>query len=85
MMVDAIKQVVINYLNYAKLADVLFGNVINMNPVTIKLDNNSSNFNISEPFLVITDRFKKEPLSVGDKVVLVRAHGGQMFVILDKV
>lgn len=84
MMVDAIKQVVINYLNYAKLADVLFGNVINMNPVTVKLDT-SSNLYISEPFLVITDRFKKEPLSVGDKVVLVRAHGGQRFVILDKV
>lgn len=84
MMVDAIKQVVINYLNYAKLADVLFGNVSNINPVTVRLDT-SSNLYISEPFLVVTDRFKKEPLSVGDKVVLVRAHGGQMFVILDKV
>lgn len=84
MMVDAIKQVVINYLNYAKLADVLFGNVSNINPVTVKIDT-SSNLYISEPFLVVTNRFKKESLSVGDKVVLVRAHGGQMFVILDKV
>lgn len=84
MMVDAIKQVVMNYLNYANLSDVVFGIVSNTSPMTVKLET-SSKLNISEPFLVITDRFKKEPLSVGDKVVLVRAHGGQRFVILDKV
>lgn len=84
MMVDAIKQVVMNYLNYANLSDVVFGNVSNSNPVTVKLET-SSNLNISEPFLVVTDKFNKEPLNIGDKVVLIKAHGGQKFVILDKV
>ncbi len=84
MMTDAIKQIVSNYLNYANLSDVVFGTVINTNPVKVKLDNNSK-LQIEEPFLVITDKFKKDPLNNKDKIVLIKASGGQRFVILDKV
>lgn len=84
MMTDVIKVIVSNYLNYANLSDVVFGTVINANPVKIKLDSNSK-LQIEEPFLVITNRFKKETLKVSEKVALIKAYGGQKFVILDKL
>lgn len=84
MMVDAIKQIVLNYLNYANLSDVVFGKVTGSSPLKIKLET-SSNLEITEPFLVVTDRFKKEPPTIGDRVVLIKASGGQRFVILDKL
>lgn len=84
MMIDVIKQVVSNYLNYANLSDVVFGKVVNTNPMTVRLEN-STNLEIADPFLVVTDRFKTQPLAVSDRVVLIKASGGQRFVILDKL
>lgn len=84
MMIDVIKQVVSNYLNYANLSDVVFGKVVNTNPMTVRLEN-STNLEIADTFLVVTDRFKTQPLAVSDRVVLIKASGGQRFVVLDKL
>ena len=84
MIANTIKEIVSNYINYANLSDVVFGTVVASNPINIKLDI-SSNLQIGEPFIIVTDRFKKEPLEVGNKVVLIKATGGQKFVILDKL
>lgn len=84
MIVNTIKEIVSNYINYANLSDVVFGTVVANTPIKVKLDT-SSNLQIGEPFIIVTDKFKKEPLAVGNKVVLIKATGGQKFVILDKL
>lgn len=84
MIANTIKEIVSNYINYANLSDVVFGTVVASNPIKVKLDT-SSNLQIGEPFIIITDKFKKEPLEVGAKIVLIKAKGGQKFVILDKL
>lgn len=84
MIANTIKEIVINYINYANLSDVIFGSVVATNPIKVKLDN-SSNLQVGEPFIVITDKFKKEPLLIGNKIVLIKAQGGQKYVILDKL
>lgn len=84
MITNKIKEIVINYINYANLSDIVFGTVVTSNPIKVKLDT-SSNLQIGEPFVIVTDKFKKEPLDVGSKIVLIKAKGGQKFVILDKL
>lgn len=84
MITNKIKEIVMNYINYANLSDVVFGTVIASNPIKVKLDT-SSNLQIGEPFVIVTDKFKKEPLDVGSKIVLIKAKGGQKFVIIDKL
>lgn len=84
MIANTIKEIVSNYINYANLSDVVFGTVVASNPIKVKLDT-SSNLQIGEPFIIVTDKFKKEPLEVGAKIVLIKAKGGQKFVILDKL
>lgn len=84
MITNKIKEIVINYINYANLSDIVFGTVVASNPIKIKLDT-SSNLQIGEPFIIVTDKFKKEPLEGGNKIVLIKAKGGQKFVILDKL
>ena len=84
MIANTIKEIVSNYINYVNLSDVVFGTVVASNPIKVKLDT-SSNLQIGEPFIIVTDKFKKEPLEVGAKIVLIKAKGGQKFVILDKL
>lgn len=84
MIANTIKEIVSNYINYANLSDVVFGTVVVSNPIKVKLDT-SSNLQIGEPFIIVTDKFKKEPLEAGAKIVLIKAKGGQKFVILDKL
>lgn len=84
MITNKIKEIVMNYINYANLSDVVFGTVVASNPIKVKLDT-SSNLQIGEPFVIVTDKFKKEPLDVGSKIVLIKAKGGQKFVIIDKL
>lgn len=84
MITNKIKEIVMNYINYANLSDVVFGTVVASDPIKVKLDT-SSNLQIGEPFVIVTDKFKKEPLDVGSKIVLIKAKGGQKFVIMDKL
>lgn len=84
MITNKIKEIVMNYINYANLSDVVFGTVVASSPIKVKLDT-SSNLQIGEPFVIVTDKFKKEPLDVGSKIVLIKAKGGQKFVIIDKL
>ncbi|WP_346930287.1 DUF2577 family protein [Clostridium sp.] len=83
-MIAAIKEIVANYINYANLSDVVFGTVLEADPIKVKLDTNT-NLQLGEPFIVVTERFKKEPLKAKDRIVLIKATGGQRFVVLDKL
>ncbi len=75
-------------------ADVLYGVVTSVNPIAVQVGNNMP---LTDDF-VETGRFGvertvelngaevtiKESLSVGDKVSLVRGHGGNRFYIMDR-
>jgi hypothetical protein len=83
-MINVIKEVCANYISYANLADVVFGTVVTAAPILMKIDN-ASNLQIGEPFVILTDRFKEKPLKAKDRVVMLKASGGQTFVVLDKL
>lgn len=79
----------------SQYSDVLFGTVTSANPVEVLVGNNMPLPNS----LINTGRFNKtrkveidgsestvvERLKTGDRVALLRGHGGQTFYILDKV
>lgn len=83
-MIDIIKEVVKNSMNYASLPDVVFGTVVGINPLKVRLDN-MAKIDISEPFLIITQRLKNTSWSANERLVLIKALGGQNYIILDKL
>ena len=82
-----------------KPADVAFGTVSSVSPLTIQLEDTMQP--VPEPALILTDHVKArtaqvkggnggsvvihEGLSVGNKVILLRAAKGQRYIILSKV
>ena len=96
---ESIKRIAINVMEQSKPANVMYGEVISINPLEICVDQKKT---YPEDFFVLTRNvtdydtyIKKEDgekekytiynsLQKGDIVVLLRAQGGQEFVILDK-
>ncbi|MCT1174174.1 DUF2577 domain-containing protein [Lactococcus lactis] len=79
----------------SKFADTLYGQVISISPLTVKVD---TGMELTSDFLEV-GRFGKarkvnisglgdvmmtERLEVGDRVALMRGHGGQRFYITDR-
>lgn len=75
-MIQEIKIIVQNYLNNAKLCTLLIGTVINGG---IRI-----NDRLVIPEELIVGNLKKT-VSLGDKVRLIRNHGGQQFYILEVI
>lgn len=82
-MIDIIKQVVRNYMSNADLTTIQYGTVVQASPIQIQIEK----LIISSSKIVVPSVFKKVDISlkVGDKVLLLRQHGGQLFFVLDKV
>jgi len=82
-MIDIIKQVVKNYMSNADLSTIQYGTVVQANPIQIQIEK----LIIPSSKIVVPSVFKKVDISlkVGDKVLLLRQHGGQLFFVLDKV
>lgn len=60
--------------------NVVFGHVASLSPVTVKM----GELTIPQTLLTVCDRVR-DGLTVGGAVVLLRAEGGQRFVLLDTV
>lgn len=56
---------------------IMFGEVISANPLQIKVDNR---FIIDSDFIISIDN-----LYLGDKVIMTRAQGGQLFAVLGRI
>lgn len=100
MISGPIKDLIKAYIDNAKLSDLFFGNIVNENPLTVKIDNG---LEVTQKFLEIPESLVKDTYEVeyqgqlrilkfndiklkkGDKVALLRAMGGQKYYILDKV
>lgn len=82
-MIDIIKQVVKNYMSNADLTTVQYGTIVKDSPIQIQIEK----LIIPSSKIVVPSVFKKVDISlkVGDKVILLRQHGGQLFFVLDKV
>lgn len=75
-MINEIKQIVQNYLNNAKLCDYTTGEVV---PNGIKMSDK-----LVLPMELIIGN-AKESLIIGQKVRLLRSHGGRQYYILEVV
>lgn len=75
-MINEIKTIVQNYLNNAKLCRLLVG--------TVTSDGIKVSDKLTIPNELIVGNLKKN-LSVGQKVRLLRNHGGQQFYILEVI
>lgn len=60
--------------------NVVFGRIVSLSPVTVKI----GDLTIPQVLITVCGRVK-DTLTVGDAVVLLRAEGGQRFVLLDTV
>lgn len=66
----------------SKPCDVITGTIESVAPLKIGI---SQKLILGEEFLITTSYFKTLNIKVGDKVVLMRNQGGQLFLLLDKV
>lgn len=82
-MIDIIKKVVKNYISNADLVNIQYGTVIQTSPIQIQLEK----LIIPSTKIIVPSSFKKLEVSLkrGDKVLLLRQQGGQLFFVLDKV
>lgn len=99
-LLDTQKTIVKNYVDNLKITDVVYGNVVSNEPVTIKLDAYTDI--LPSKFIVVPKHLLKhdvemtcegikrtytvEPqLKSGDRVALIKALGGQRFYVIGKV
>ena len=82
-MIEIIKKVVKNYLNNADLTNIQYANIVNTNPIQIQIEK----LVIPGSNIIVPSVFEKTNIELkkGDKVLVLRQQGGQLFFILDKV
>lgn len=78
---DTMKKVAERTQNASVPAAFLFGQVTAVAPLVVRVDNR---FDLTAETLV-TLKSGGDPLAVGDKLALLRNHGGQSFLVLGKV
>lgn len=76
-----IKRVAIAAVNSQKLADIVYGTVVSTSPLKVQID---QKLILEEVHLKLTSVVKDYGLIQGDKITMIRAHGGQQYVIMDK-
>lgn len=76
-----IKRVAIAAVNSQKLTDIVYGTVVSTSPLKVQID---QKLILEEVHLKLTSVVKDYGLIQGDKVTMIRAHGGQQYVIMDK-
>ncbi|WP_113673231.1 DUF2577 domain-containing protein [Vallitalea guaymasensis] len=81
--IGALKQINQGVKDNSQDVTFYYGQVIEIHPLKIQVD---QRFILDEDFLVLTSTVAvNNSLHIGDKVVLLRAQGGQQYIVLDKV
>lgn len=73
---DVIKQVAVEAYNSTNPVSLLYGQVVSVNPIKIKI---TDTLTLDQEFFVVQGE-----LNVGDEVSLFRQQGGQKYVVLGK-
>lgn len=82
-LVDSIKLAALNLIENQLLSTFMFGVVTKASPLEILVEQRLS---LDENFLVLPKTLvENEPLKKNDKVVLIRQHGGQKYLVIDRV
>lgn len=82
-LVESIKKVALNLMENETLATFMFGVVTKEKPLEILVE---QRLTLDESFLVLPKTLvENEPLKKNDKVVLIRQHGGQKYLVIDRV
>jgi len=90
-MLNAIKQAAIEAVAASNPVTILFGEIMQTYPLEVNVD---QRFTLTADFLILTEATKelrvgetiiRRGLRVGDIVILVRAQGGQQYLVLDRV
>lgn len=80
---ESIKKIALNLMENESLATFMFGVVTKEKPLEILVE---QRLPLDEDFLVLTKTLvENEPLKKDDKVVLIRQHGGQKYLVIDRV
>ena len=77
-----IKKTAVEAFNASKPTDVVFGKVISVSPLKIKVD---QKLILTSAQLVLTKTVTNDVLISGDEVIMVRMSGGQKYIVIDKV
>jgi len=80
--IQIIKQAAMEAVEASKPMKVVYGTVVLLSPFSIKID---QKFTITDEFLVISKRMKREGFELGDKLLLLQEQGGQSYIVMDKV
>ena len=81
-LVQVLKQLAKEEREASKPCDIVMGTVCSVDPLKIQI---SQKLSITDDFLILTSYFDSLDVSTGDNVVMIRAQGGQSFLLLDKV
>ena len=76
-----LKQVAVNAVRSSKPCDWCYGYVKGIDPLNVSL---AEKLEIDEDFIEFGSR-KIEGLEVGDKLILLRKAGGQLFLLIDVI
>jgi hypothetical protein len=81
-MIDLIKKTAISAVESRNPVNLLFGTVVNPNPIEIQIH---QKLTLTKEFLIVTETAFQKGLIEGDRIVLLRMQGGHQFLVLDKV
>lgn len=81
-LVQVLKQVSKEEREASKPCDIIMGTVYSVEPLKVKI---SQKLLLTDEFLIKTTYFDSLDILIGDNIVMIRAQGGQKFLLLDKV
>ncbi|CAC96516.1 TPA: hypothetical protein ACGX64_001166 [Listeria monocytogenes] len=79
-----IQSIVKGVLNSEVLADFVPGEILNIAPLSVKINDNDKLI-LSGEQVQITEGFMERGPVEGDRVLCARLKGGQLFVVLDRL
>ncbi len=82
-LINIIKKAAVEAVEASKPVAVLFGKVVKTSPLQINVEQRMT---LTKEFLKLTKTVTEDnELKVNDSVVLLRAQGGQKYIVLDKL
>lgn len=76
-----IKKAAIEAVQVSKPCDMIFGKIVSTNPLKVSID---QKLTLSDEFVFTTYAYS-QIMNENDNVVMMRAQGGQKYLIIDKV
>jgi hypothetical protein len=79
---NTLRKLIIETVENIKPTAIFFGTITRLSPLKIQID---AKLIIPTANLVLTETVKMKELKVGDEMILIRKHGGQKFVVVDRM